>query len=467
MKYISLILIGISLPFVLWSICDILPTFDDFTTLQSPQFTSIWSKELLPNDSFWRPFDFLFGCLLGWNTSLFPTLNHIIIILGHTINTLLVYLICRKLNINNVAINIATLFFFFSPASLGATLACDGLNQTYAQCWGLTATYCFLTTAGKQRILLWGLCIMMAALSKENGLAWAVLPPIIAYAFNQLDKRKAIQYFSIGMGFAFTYFLLRLSLKVSDSINDEYIESTLADHLKDLIQIIVYNWLPIDYMSLLYIPERNWVFVGITLAASIPFLLLLFIKNVSIWKDKTFILLVACFFIVASPHLITLVSIMHNYAPLSITAIIIAYLVSKIPADKWLITAFSLFLAAAFITDIHHTTNALNSGYLGKKMAMEAIKQTNKPVTHAYVINIDDYTTPKYSSFAVRPIDAFAWGLSVRHYNNYAWPIHIKDTTLYSTEDVLIKKITDSVMNAGFQHVWIVSNKGNKVISVP
>ena len=466
MKYISLIIIGIGLPFVLWAVCGILPTFDDFTTLQSPQFTSIWSKELLPNDNFWRPFDFLFGCLLGWNTSLFPTLNHIIIILGHTINTLLVYLICSNLNINNVATNIATLFFFFSPASLGATLACDGLNQTFAQCWGLTATYCFLTIAGKQKIILWGLCTMMAALSKENGLAWAVLPPIIAYAFNQLDKRKTLLYFSIGIGFAIVYFILRLSLKVSSTINDEYIESTLADHLKDLIQIIVYNWLPIDYMSIVYASERNWFLATITLATSIPFLLLLSIKNVSLWKDKTLMLLVASFFIVASPHLITLVSIMHNYAPLSITAIIIAYLVSKTPADRWLITTFSLFLVTAVITDIHHTTGALNSGYFGKRLAMEAIKQIDKPVTRAYVISIDDNTTPKYSSFAVRPIDAFAWGLSVRHYNSYAWPTNIKDTIIYSAEDVLIEHIADSVLKSGFQHLWVVSNKENKVISV-
>lgn len=113
-SYWSILVIFCCLPIVLCGVSSILPTFDDFTTLQSPQFTSPWSKQLLPNDSFWRPWDYLFGCLLGRNITLFPTLNHIIIILGHTINALLVFIICKKLKFSTHALNFATLFFFLT-----------------------------------------------------------------------------------------------------------------------------------------------------------------------------------------------------------------------------------------------------------------------------------------------------------------------------------------------------------------
>lgn len=461
--YCSLIIIACSLPFVLWGVCGILPTFDDFTTLQSPQFTSPWSKELLPNDSFWRPWDYLFGCLLGWNTALFPTLNHIVIILGHTINALLVFVICKRLHLSNTATHIATLFFFFSPASLGATLACDGLNQIYAQLWGLTALYTFIYIKGRKRVVLWTLCTMVATLSKENGLAWVVIPPLVAYAFQLLSKKKTLQYIGIGMSIAVLYFILRLSLKIAGTVNEEYTDVSIVGHIKDLIQLLAYNWIPIDYMSIVYAPERNWLFVGMTFIASLPFLLLLLVRNWTLWKDKTLLILIACFFILASPHLITLVSIMHNYAPLSMTALIVACLVSKMKRDKWLVPSFSLFLCTALFTDVHHTIGALKSGELGKNMALEAIRLTGKPVQNAYCISIDDEVTPKYSSFGVRPIDAFAWGLSVRYYTNYSWPTDIKDTTIMQNETVNLDHLADSILHSGVQCVWIVDGENIRV----
>lgn len=465
-KYPSLIIIGCSLPFILWVVSDILPTFDDFTTLQSPQFSSPFSKELLPNDSFWRPWDYLFGCVLGWNTSLFPILNHIIIILGHTANTLLIYTICRKLDFSNIACHIATLLFFFSPASLGATLACDGLNQTYAQFWGLMALWGFLNHTGKGRIFLWFLCTMIAALSKENGLAWAVVPPIVSYAFKLIDKKRFLQYLMIGLSFAAFYFLLRFSFKVSGNINHEYIATSLTDHLKDLIQLLAYNWLPIDYMSIVYEPERNGLLAAVTLIASLPFLLLLVMRNRTFWKDKTLLLLVVCFFILASPHLLTLVSIMHNYATLSLTALIAAYLIHRMSHVKWVVPFFSLFLLAAIFTDIHHTIGAIQSGNLGKKLALEAISQTNKPIQRACCISITDDSVPKYSSFAVRPTEAFAWGLSVRHYNQYAWPAEISFVSLNKENADDVKHIADSLLQSGIECVWMVNDRQEKVVSL-
>ena len=145
--YLPLIIIALCLPFVLWGVCDILPTFDDYTSLQSPWQVQIADPGYFFSDAVRRPFDYLLGLVVGHYPTLFPTLNHVLIILGHTASTTLVFVLCRRLRMSRLATNVATLFFFFSPATLGATLACDGFNQTYAQLWGLLALYTYLRAA--------------------------------------------------------------------------------------------------------------------------------------------------------------------------------------------------------------------------------------------------------------------------------------------------------------------------------
>lgn len=463
-NYISLFIIAICLPFILWAVCDILPTFDDFNTLQSPQFIPWLSAEgILPNDSFWRPWDFLFGCLLGRFPVLFPAFNHVCILLGHTMSTILLFKICTQLKFGSLSTNIATLFFFFSPATLGATLACDGLNQTYAQFWGLLALWCYMN----KKYWLWPLLVFVAALSKENGLAWAIVPPIFAYAFQLINRKQALRDCGIGIVVAIVYFVLRLSLSISDNINNEYTDMTMMGHLKDLLQLLVYTWVPLDYMSAVYAPTRNLTIVLITALMSLPFLLIL----ASRWRmllTRQLLLLMACYFILVSPHLITLVSIMHNYAALSIAAIIVAALLSDKasnpkPSTSFLKYAFALFLAAALFTDVHHYVAARESGLLGKRLAEQVLKDGGQPLQKVMVINIDDPDELRYSNFCVRPVDAFGWGLSVRHYSGYTWNPFICEATFDHYDPVQVKATADSALHAGCEAVWIAGHKADSV----
>ena len=456
-KHFSLLIIALCQPFVFWAVIYILPTFDDFTTLQSPQFTSWLSAEdLLPNGSFWRPWDYLFGCLLGRFPSLFPTLNHLLILLGHSISAVLVFRICTLLKVGQTETNISTLFFFFSPAALGATLACDGLNQTYAQLWGLLALWCYL----KEKYLLWPLLVAVAALSKENGLSWAIVPPIVAYAFSLINIRKALRHCGIGFLLVIVYFTARLCLSVSDNINNEYTDATMMSHVNDFVQLMAYTWIPLDYMSVVYAPSRNLAMAVITVLFTLPFLVLL----ASRWRlllTRRLLLLVACFFILVSPHLITLVSIMHNYAALSIAAIIMATLLSGIKPHYYYL--FILYLSAALFTDVHHCLAARESGLLGKRLAMQAIEAADKPIERAFVINIDNPDEPRYSSFCVRPVDAFAWGLSVRHYTGYAWPAAITEASLPAYDDRLVEALADSALHSRNDIVWVVGHSPDSI----
>ena len=363
-KQFSLIVIAVCLPFILWAVCGILPTFDDYTSLQSPWWVQIADPGYFFPDSVRRPFDALLGGIVGWFPVLFPSLNHVLIILGHTAAAYLVYALCQKLRMGTIATNVATFFFFFSPATLGATLACDGFNQTFAQLWGLLALWSYLSSSSSNK---WLLCVLLAVLSKENGLAWAVVPPLVAYAFHISDCRKTIRDVCKGLLLAIAYMVIFAFLAFTDMLeySNEYSETSLLSHLKDFVQLMAYTWVPLDYMSAVYPPMRNWTIVIVTLTLSLPFLAMLTSKW-QLLKDRTLPLLIVCFFILVFPHLLTLVSIMHNYAALSMAALIIAFVVSHIANSRILIVTFVLFMTTALFTDVRHYIAAKESGLLGK-----------------------------------------------------------------------------------------------------
>ena len=464
-RYLSLIIIACCLPIIIMGVCDILPTFDDYTSLQSTWYIQIADPGYFFPDAVRRPFDFLFGCLLGYFPTFFPTLNHIVIILGHSASAFLVYAICRRLKLDNLAANIATLYFFFSPATLGATLACDGLNQTYAQLWGLLALWVYL---GKHQ-RLWIACIIMAVLSKENGLAWAVVPPLVAYAFHLSGRRQTIRNTGIGLLIAFIYLITFFVISHIGILHieyaDEYSQSTLFSHLKDFIQLMAYTWVPLDYMSAVYQPARNWIIVVVTALMSVPFLFML-IRKWQLLKSRELPLLILCFFIVASPHLVTLVSMMHNYAALSMAAFIVAFMVNETKEKTWFITTFSFYLAAALFTVLHHFQAARQSGLLSQELAMQVISQADKPLERVVCINIDDETEPRYSNFCVRPVDAFAWGLSVRHHSHYTWKTDITNITLPQYNHQQIEMLADSALNNSFEAVWVVGHHPSKLLII-
>ena len=94
---------------------------------------------------------------------------------------------------------------------------------------------------------------------------------------------------------------------------------------------------------------------------------------------------------------------------------------------------------------------------------MQAISQAERPLERALCINIDDPQEPRYSNFCVRPVDAFAWGLSVRHYSHYTWKTAISEITLPQYNEQQVKALADSALQAGNEAVWVVGHDKKKV----
>lgn len=452
-------------PLFLWLLILLLPTFDDWTYLTTPCFDDFTADSLLPYKSYWRPFDAIFGYVLGLNYRLFPTLNHICIYTGHLASAFVLYRIMKTIGFRQHACNIALLFFFFSPAMLGTVYDIDSINQVYAQFWGLVATWIYLNKSKRTDYILWFVCAYIATFSKENGITWFVLPPIMAFALNRIKLKNCIQDLILALIPVFLYFMVRYLLTPENiTINEKYLDFSLHTKLRNIGLILMMTWVPFDYVAVFYAPERNLFLAANTLLMTCPFLCMLFWKNRKELFHKTFLLLFLCTFIATSPHLVTLSTAMHAYASLAIAAIIVAYLLHQLEPTGWLKISFVLFLFSCLLIDAHHWLKAYESGLTGRRMSMEAIQKTGKPIQKAFVISFDS-GNDKYSMFCVQPKDCFAWGYSTRLVTEYKWPKELRDTNLVENDRVVIDKITRKAFQEGFDRVWILRHDTVDVVA--
>ena len=465
-KHYAWIIILFSLPFILWATIIILPTFDDWTSLISPSNEPFFIKErFLFYGYHWRPFDSTFGWIVGKNPKiLFPLLNHICVVIGHVGCTFLIYQLTCLFQFNRLARNISILFYFFTPAMLATVLAVDGLNQTYANFWGLVAAITYIKQKGKTKYILYFLFIVISTLCKENGLMWAIVIPVLYYGFGRISFNILKKDLLIGFGFILLYAIAIFLLPKDIDIHPEYIP-TGSKVINSILKFILSTWFAVDFVYLFYIPDRNLLVAGITILLSLP--LLFYIFRPSNIKNKVIIFLLLCQIIAVAPHLLTTFSMMHTYAGLSFSALIIGYTFHSIHKYKFIIIAFILYMTAAIFVDIHLWSTSYESGLIGKNMAKEAIQKTAKPVDKVYLIIIEE-DFKKVSSFRVIPSDAFGWGIAAQYETDYTWPKTINDTTIERSPKSIIRAreiAKETLNNHDYDCVWIINHKDIEVIN--
>ena len=468
-KYNPYILaIAASSPFMLVAISLILPTFDDWNTLSSPNYDNNCIKYLLPYGTTWRPGDAMFGYINAINSRLFPLINHIFIFLAHLASTFLVYKITGIAGMKPMARNIAMVFFYISPCVCGTIFSCDALNQTYSHLWGMAAVYTYLIYKGRKRIILWILFVMLAALSKDNGITWAIVPPIIAYAFGRESGHSLARNVGIGFLIAIAYVAIRLSLPHTIIHNGSHIEQmlSLGSKIKGVATWIGYTWIAADYICLMHEPSRNITFFLLTAFLSAPFVVYCFFRKSLILASKTMLALMAAMIVTASANLLISMSIMNAYCSLGVSAIIIGYLVNEnCKREKTIRILFFLYIITALAVDAHHWYKSWKTSLPARTVAEEIIAKTGKPVDNVYCILIHKEES-KFSSFCVPVDEAVGWGGAMIHYNGYKWPKEIKDTTINSSDATkeIIGNIAGKAFNDGYECVWVIGENENMVL---
>ena len=463
----SIMIIILLTPVLLYAVLPILPTHDDWAGTTTPDFSPFFIKERFFFYGYhWRPFDTMIGYVAGRNPQvLYPTFNHILVVIGHFICSVAVYRLLYILGFNSPARNITTVFFFITPATMATVSAIDSQNQVYALTCGIIAFLLYVKLKRK-KYFVWPIIIFIATLFKENGLMWALICPILAFGFDLIDDKTLKKDIFIGIGIMLCYALAITILPKNINIHPEYVPG-IFKILKNVIKFLFTSFITVDYIYLLHQPNRNLLLAGITFLLSLPFFYQIYIRNRRVFVEKKILCAILCLLIAVAPHIFTVFSMMHTYAGLAIIAIITAYSINHCKNIKPVILSFFLFVISAVIINIHLIDESIKSSLVGKKMAIEAIKKTGEPVKSVYVIIIeDDY--PKLSSFCVIPNEAFGWGLAARYETNYQWPKYISDTTIIRNNSSLATAKTlafKQLNNKANDCVWIVNHKEITVIS--
>lgn len=450
--------IVIASPFLLYAIILLLPTFDDWTYYTNPyhDFGDSFINRLLPDYSYWRPWDALFGYILSLAPALFPTLNHVVVYLAHLVSTFIIYRLAANFGFNTLGRNIATIFFFASPAMLGTVLGIDSLNQAYSQMWGLAATLVYIEMKGRWRLPLWLAFALIGTFAKENCITFFFIPQVLAWGTGKTTIRQALKDTAWALLVILAYFLARNTLTNDNvRINNAYFENTLSRKLKNLGVFIGMTWIPLDYICLWHAPNRNLVTVAVTLALGAPFMLYLFFSRPKNMATRRFLGLALAVLMAAAPHLVTLFSAMHPYAALGMAALMAGYLADRAANRKTLTALFIMFLADVAYIDWHHWQKSYESGLTGKRMANEAIRKMERPAVKLGIISIDKGET-KYSSFCVIPRDAFGWGLAIKRETGYKWPEDIYPVTIKENETAKADSLTRVMAAEGFNKVILV-----------
>lgn len=446
------------------------PTFDDLTTLSSPNNDPDFLHYLLPMGSTWRPLDSVMGYINIIDYRLFPTLSHIEIWATHLGSTMMVWLICKQLRMELLPRTIATAFFFFSPCTLATTLSCDGTNQSSCHLMGMLAVWAYLRYDDSRRYILWMLFVVVASMWKDNGIAWAVVPPVIAWAFNRIGRRTLLRHFALGLALAAVYGAVRLSLPNDNPINMEYEDqmTSLPTRLLAIGKWLGYTWTATDFLAVFNPPTRNLLWAAVSLVLSIPFFLLLLFRREA-WRKKQAAGLVAAIIITESPNLIIAMSLMNAYASLGMAALLVAWLTQQYVNGKgntaWLKRSFAVYILVAALVGCHHWYWAWQTSLPGMAMAEQAVEKTNGRVDKVYCITIRD-NAPKYSSFYIPAYEAFAWGRTVWQITGYKWPTTLNDTVLEDTPKAvgLARRLARKKLRQGYGCVWIAYRQNVEVI---
>ncbi len=448
-------LILLTSPLLLWAACVCYPVVDDWTYLTVPNFDGFMKADyLLPRGNQWRPFDAIFGYLLALRPTLFPWMNHVVIVVGHVVNTLLVYSIGQQLGFKSLARYISTLVFYLSPAMVATVLNTDSINQVYSQLWGLTGLLICLRMHGRRKYVLWGITLLLATLSKENGIMWAwVTPLVVAGVRNERGAMK--NGFLWGTVVAFLYLTVRFAWSTEVIRTDSaYVNDGLLQHVRGLMMLIGYTFIPLDYVSIVHAPSRNGWLIAITLLLSIPFLII-FVRCLLKSSSRIGWVLMASILLLALPHLLTIFSVLHAYAALSLSALLIGYVIQQETRHRWLIGSFIAYAAAMLISTGHHWQKSMKSGETGKQLVKGVLRQSKHPARNVFLIMQED-KSPQYSSFCVNPADAFGWGRAVCMETHYQWPESI--TELVVPVDQWNEKKDSFIFDAlstGYDAVWI------------
>ena len=213
-------LIGVGLLIIL---APIMPFHDDWWYLTAPNLNFTW-RDLLPAKSFWRPFDAMFGGVLGVFPACFPWANKIVIVMAHLLNIVMLdRVLCQFRKDDPMPVSqriVSVCIMAFSSATVASLVNTDTINQVWCITLGLCGTY-FMLKSDKRLYPPTAVgCFFISILIKESGVSWLSVAPLMDYVRTREFKTLSLRAI-IGSAILAIYFALRFALQGSLVLSGE------------------------------------------------------------------------------------------------------------------------------------------------------------------------------------------------------------------------------------------------------
>ncbi len=455
------------------------PCADDWYYLTAPNCYFNW-VQMLPQNSFWRPLDALYGALLGFFPSLFPWLNHILVVFGHVFGCFLTVKILRYYyQFDYFSTSIAAVFFLFSAGGFAAVASIDSLNQVYSQLFAIIAFYFYIKyKEGNKKCcsLYLGLCIL-STFSKESGIVWGVLIPLLyhfksftSYRFASIKSIffKVIKDELLYIGIAVVYLIARLMLGGAVAVGEDSryaISFSVTKIVKNIVLLLGGAWSSIDTVALLLKPT-NIILVALTALFNLGFLLCIvfcIFRKLFKKEERTLVITLLLLMLVCSlPNILTTVGEMHIYALWFLVTLMIAYLFNKIPKCRIrniVLACFALFMIASIITVCHKWMCMFNYGEQSL-VVTEQIREDYRdedPPENVLIISVHN-EADGYSIYMQPVAAASSYGMSSKEIWDWEYPISIRSKSFGSMQEADL--YLSSVDITGYDSVWLIESNG-------
>lgn len=404
------------------------PISDDWHYLTSPN-PGFNLSDLLPGKVFWRPFDALFGGLIGLVPRMFPYLNRFVVVLAHIFNAVLLKRILDKAGISQKWCYFSSCFFMFSSATWAVTVSPDALNQAYSLLFGLLAIWVHMNKGGYYYLLFSALSLFW----KESGISWLFVVPlwdiassqigIRAFCRNAQQVKKAAKQVLASTLVVCGYFALRFALQgdvqLGSDTGNYRINLVSLNFVKNIVLLVASAGTGIDSIAL-FGAHKSIALLCLTTGLSLVFLAAWCIAIMLVLRKKKPIFPLVCIGIcilgLAAPlSVLGHAGEMHAYPVLFGMAVLFGYGfdLAELPLRKVLIGVVAIALAFA-ISSAHKLAAIYDYSAQTKRVEQEIAQQYETKTGKVLFVVIDE--KEGYSVFTQQGIVGTGYGESMRKY---------------------------------------------------
>lgn len=387
-----------------------------------------------------RPFDLLFGMLLGKIPSAFPALNHIIIVTAHGISSVALYLIATSIvGIKDTRAFLLSVLFAVSSTCSATVLSIDSLNQSVSLCFGVVGIYAYMCFSKHAvvKTVIYMLCSILATFCKESGIIFFFVIPLFDLQFNGVKatwKHVLINYV-LGGVFCLLFLQLIQSSKLSSF--------SIVNVLKNTVFHLGFTALEFDTVS--FFGYGKIVVPIVTVVLSLPLLFVVFKTIIQKLCKKDFIMRFLAFLTLMSTfpqNLLAGTQEMNSYPTVFFMMLFFAYLCNDWN-KKTIYLTFAPYLASALIC------SGIKYGALYKHSveSQDVLSSIAEQTDHlspekikVYPINV--FNEDSYGVFVFSPSGMIGYGHGVK--SIYGYDKHVEVECYHNRTDKTVISSTHS-----------------------